>query len=112
MRRHGGRGAERLIVWAYWLVAGYGLRASRALLALAITILLGAGALALWGFHPARSYGRSLVFAVQSSISLLRAAIPTVHQTAGGQVIEIILRLAGPLFFGLALIALRGRVKR
>ena len=112
MRRRGSRRAERLIIWAYWLVAGYGLRASRALLALAITILLGAIPLALWGFHPTRSYGRSLLFALQGSISLLRAATPSAHETAGGQVVEIILRLAGPLFFGLALIALRGRVKR
>ena len=112
MRRHSGRPGERLILWAYWLVAGYGLRASRALLALAITIFLGAILLALWGFHPTLGCGRSLLFAVQSSISLLRATTLPAHQTAGGQVVEIILRLAGPLFFGLALIALRGRVKR
>jgi hypothetical protein len=30
----------------------------------------------------------------------------------GGEVIQIVLRLAGPLFFGLGLLALRGRVKR
>jgi Pentapeptide repeats (9 copies) len=119
MRRRSGRRGERLILWAYWLVAGYGLRASRALLALAITILLGALLLSQWGFrhgshHSALglSYGRTLLFAVQSSISLLRASTPPGPETAGGQVIEIILRLAGPLFFGLALIALRGRVKR
>jgi hypothetical protein len=29
-----------------------------------------------------------------------------------GEVIQIVLRLAGPLFFGLALLSLRGRVKR
>ena len=112
MRRRGGRRAERFILWAYWLVAGYGLRASRALLALAATVLAGAVPLALWGFHPTRPYGRSLLFALQSSISLLRPATAPGHETAGGQVIEIIRRLAGPLFFGLALIALRGRVKR
>jgi hypothetical protein len=54
-----------------------------------------------------------VLFALQSSINLLRA--PTnepAHETAGGQVIEIFVRLAGPLFSGLALLALRGRVKR
>jgi hypothetical protein len=114
MRRRSGPLAERFILWLYWLVSGYGLRASRALLALAITIaVLGAVPITLWGFRPHLSYGRSLLFAVQSSISLLRA--PTTapsHETAGGQVIEIFLRLAGPLFFGLALLALRGRIKR
>jgi uncharacterized protein YjbI with pentapeptide repeats len=114
MRRRSGPRAERLLLLLYWLVSGYGLRASRALLALAVTIaVLGAIPLALWGFRPHLQYGRALLFALQSSISLLRA--PTrlpAHQTAGGQVIEIFLRLAGPLFFGLALLALRGRVKR
>jgi ribosomal protein L7/L12 len=102
---------ERRILWLYWLVSGYGLRASRALLALAITIaLLGAVPLDLWGFRPDRSYGRALLFALESSISLLRA--PEAKLTAGGEVIQIALRLAGPLFFGLALLSLRGRVKR
>jgi len=53
-----------------------------------------------------------VLFALQSSISLLRAATPPGHETVVGQLIEIFLRLAGPLFFGLALVALRGRVKR
>jgi hypothetical protein len=125
MRRnsHSGRGhkegaSERSVSWAerwilrlYWLVAGYGLRASRALVALAITIsLLGAVPLDLWGFRPERSYGRALLFSLESSISLLRA--PEAKLTAGGEVIQIALRLAGPLFFGLALLSLRGRVKR
>ncbi|MGZ6637759.1 MAG: pentapeptide repeat-containing protein [Solirubrobacteraceae bacterium] len=114
MRRRSGSLAERWILWAYWLISGYGLRASRALLALAITIaVLGAISLTMWGFRPDRPYGQSLLFALQSSSSLLRA--PTSqpgHETTGGQVIEIFLRLAGPLFFGLALLALRGRIKR
>ena len=65
--------------------------------------------------HGFRGKYRLLTFAdaLQSSSSLLRA--PTSqpgHETTGGQVIEIFLRLAGPLFFGLALLALRGRIKR
>jgi len=84
------------------------------LLALVLTIVvLGAIPLALWGFQPALPYGRALLFALQSSISLLRA--PTSqpsHETASGQFVEIFLRLAGPLLFGLALLALRGRIKR
>jgi hypothetical protein len=111
--REGSR-SERGIVWMYWLVSGYGLRASRALLALAITVaLLGAIPLSLWGFRPVVSYWRGLLFALQSSISLLRAPTgPPGYETYAGQVIETFLRLAGPLFFGLALLSLRGRVKR
>jgi hypothetical protein len=46
----------------------------------------------------------------RSSISLLRA--PEAKLSAGGELVQIALRLLGPLFFGLALLALRGRVKR
>ena len=110
MRRHSAPWAERVILWLYWLFPGYGLRGSRALVALLVTIALGAIPLASWGFHPDRSYGRALLFALESSISLLRA--PQAKLSAGGEVTQIILRLAGPLFFGLALLALRARVKR
>lgn len=93
------------------MVSGYGLRASRALLSLAITIVvLGAIPLDLWGFRPYRSYGSALLFSLESSISLLRT--PEAKLTVVGEVIQIILRLAGPLFVGLTLLALRGRVKR
>ena len=101
---------ERCIIWLYWLVSGYGLRASRALAALALTLTLLAVPLDEWGFRPDRSYGRALLFAVESTISPLRA--PAVHLTASGEVLQIALRLAGPLLLGLAALALRNRVKR
>jgi hypothetical protein len=110
-RRHSAPWAERIILWLYWLFSGYGLRGSRALLALLVTIAVAALPLSLWGFHPDRTYWGALLFSVESSISLLRAP-EGVHLSHGGEVIQIVLRLAGPLFFGLALLALRGRVKR
>jgi hypothetical protein len=103
---------ERLVLSLYWLVSGYGLRASRALVALATTIALGAVLLGLFGFdagkHPDDG---TLLFAAETSISLLRAP-DTENLTAVGHIVQIVLRLAGPLFFGLALLSLRGRVKR
>jgi hypothetical protein len=102
--------AERALLTLYWLVAGYGLRASRAFIAFALVVTVHALPLSLWGFDPSRGYGRSLLFAAESSISLLRE--PEAKLTAGGEVLQIALRLAGPLFFGLAILALRNRVKR
>jgi hypothetical protein len=111
MRRHGTADrSERAILTLYWLVSGYGLRAARALGWLAAAIIAGALLLDWFGFRPDRAFGRSLLFAVESSISLLRA--PEVRLTASGEVVQIALRLLGPLFVGLALLALRGRVKR
>ena len=121
MRRHAAKARRRIrripeieevVLWLYWLVSGYGLRASRALVALAITVAVGAVLLDRIGFDAdERPEAGALLFAVESSISLLRAP-DTDILTDGGNVVQIALRLAGPLFFGLALLSLRGRVKR
>ena len=42
--------AERLVIWLYWLLSGYGLRAWRALAALAVVVVLAGVVLAFWGF--------------------------------------------------------------
>jgi uncharacterized protein YjbI with pentapeptide repeats len=102
---------ERAVLTAYWMASGYGLRATRALTCLSLVLLSGAALLLWFGFSdPTYEYGRALIFAVESAISLLRP--PEEHLTAGGEVVQIFLRLLGPLFFGLALLALRARVKR
>ena len=50
MRRHdpGTPTAERLVLWAYWLLSGYALRAWRALAALVLVVIL-AGAVGVLG---------------------------------------------------------------
>jgi hypothetical protein len=103
-------GAERLILWLYWLVSGYGLRASRALLSLLVTILLFAALLLAWGFPSQQSFLDALTFSAKSTTSLFRA--PDQPLTTAGEWLNMALRLLGPLFFGLALLSLRGRVKR
>jgi len=104
---------ERFTLNLYWVVSGYGLRASRALLALGITVWVFAFLFDWWGFRPDQSLGRGLLFSVESTSSLFR--VPETKDfalTAGGEVLQVFLRLLGPLFFGLALLSLRGRVKR
>ncbi len=105
--------SERLILWFYWLVSGYGLRASRALIALALTVCVFAFLFDWWGFRPDQDLGRALLFSIESTSSLFR--VPETNGfalTAGGEVLQVLLRLLGPLFFGLTLLSLRGRVKR
>lgn len=109
---------ERALITVYWLVSGYGLRASRAFASLAVTLAVGAGLLAWFGFRSGalydppydRSYAWALLFALESANSLLRP--PQLKLTVGGEIMQIALRILGPLFVGLALLALRGRVKR
>jgi hypothetical protein len=111
MRRHSqGPAGERFVLTAYWLLSGYGVRAARSFACLTVALLVGAALLWWFGFHNPMSYGRSLIFAVESAISVLRP--PDEALSAGGQVVQIALRLAGPLLFGLGLLAIRGRVRR
>jgi hypothetical protein len=109
MRRHGkGSRAERLVIGLYWLVSGYGLRASRALAALGITVVAFTVALYLFGLKSP-DVGTALLQSVEGAT--LRSGDRDVL-TGGGKGLQIALRLLGPLLFGLALLSLRGRVKR
>lgn len=101
---------ERAVLWLYWMACGYGQRASRALLGLLFTIIFAAAAFKLYVFES-DSYWRSLLYSAQSTTSFLRAPTGT-RISELGQALEIPLRLLGPLFFGLVLLSLRGRVKR
>jgi uncharacterized protein YjbI with pentapeptide repeats len=105
--------SERAALFLYWLVSGYALRATRALAALAVTVV--GFALLLWwiGFDPRPGFARSLLFSAESTSNLFRTPrTPNFQLTAWGEAMQIPLRLLGPLFFGLALLSVRGRVKR
>jgi Pentapeptide repeats (9 copies) len=104
--------AERGILAAYWLVSGYGLRAWRAIAWLAALTALMAFAFHTVGFaqppHPV-SYWTSLLYAFRATLSLTDSEVML---TAWGQLLQGVLRLTGPVLLGLALLALRGRVRR
>lgn len=105
--------SDRAILTAYWLVCGYGLKASRALITLLIAILLASVGLDAWGFTPDSTYTRALLYSTESTSSLFRVPnAPGLGITYVGEVIQIALRLLGPLLIGLALLAVRARVKR
>ena len=107
-----GDAPNRGVLTAYWLVSGYSLRAWRALAWLAVTTALFAVAFHLVGFaRPAQpaSYWTSLLYAFRATLSLTDS---NVQLTAWGQLLQGLLRLTGPVLLGLALLALRGRVRR
>ena len=140
MRRHNPSAprAERLVLWGYWLLSGYALRAWRALAALAVVVVLAGIVLAFWGFpNSAPSFrpaavdsGGALVyeqqpidppaglqrlpdavrFSARSATALLRG--PDRPLTPLGEWVEIGLRFAGPVLLGLAVLSVRGRVRR
>ncbi|MBT2212572.1 hypothetical protein [Actinomadura sp. NEAU-AAG7] len=118
MRRHSGRDgrgfAERALVWTYWLVADYGLRAWRAIATLAMLVALVAVAVKYAGF-PGKPvpYIDALLYSLGSPflINAKTTAVPDTI-TRWGEVFRIILRIAVPLLLGLAGLAIRNRLKR
>jgi hypothetical protein len=102
--------AERFVVSVYWLVAGYGLRATRALGWLLMVLLAASLVLLNVGLKtPGQSFADALLTAVEGAIP----GIPTLASlTMWGRVVDILLTIVGPVLLGLALLALRNRVKR
>jgi hypothetical protein len=106
-------GVERLIITAYWLIAGYGLRAWRSLTVLAA--LFAGSALVLMKFSLRSTdtdppgFGDALLFAVQSGLSLPGASN---LYSESAQIVQIVLRVLVPPLIALAILSLRARVKR
>jgi hypothetical protein len=103
--------AERAILWSYWACSGYGLRASRPLFFLGATLLIFTLLFQSIGFSGHATFLKTLAFSAESTIGLFRAP-PQQSLTTLGEWLSVGLRLLGPLFFGLALLSVRGRVKR
>jgi uncharacterized protein YjbI with pentapeptide repeats len=120
MRRHAHRGrtsgasrgrVERGILTAYWLVSGYGLRAWRALAWLLVVLLTATAAMRAVGFTDHRqSWSSALLYTAGAVTRLVNP--PGGLLTEPGQAIRLVVGLLGPILLALALLALRGRVKR
>ncbi len=103
---------ERALLAAYWGVSGYGLRAWRALAALALVLTAATAGFRLGGIRPSPGWRDAALYTLHTSTSLLQGQTAAVVLTRWGQLIEIAVRLLTPLLAGLALLAVRGRVKR
>jgi len=127
---------QHAVLWLYWLVSGYALRAWRALLAFAVVVMSGAVLLSFWGFpaepgfRPVATTSGALVYesvapapdagierlpaalriSVRSATALLRG--PDRPLTPAGEWVETGIRLTGPVLLGLAVLSLRGRIRR
>lgn len=106
--------AERLILKLYQVVAGYGLRATVPVL-LTIALILGAsGFLLAEGYSRTAaptSYGASVVQTTEAVMSVLRGSDPAGLRLRG-QATIVALRVVIPVLVALAILAVRGRVKR
>jgi hypothetical protein len=108
MRRKHERGALLLV---YWLLSGYGTRAGRALLAYGAVVGLISLLLHSFGFEGVRpDWARTFSFALTSTVFV--GHVPGQGITPFGDVLQLALRVLGPLLLGLSLLALRTRVQR
>ena len=115
MRRYAAAAAsvDRVVLTAYWLLSGYGLRAGRAALAFLVAVTAFAGAFWWFGFGQRQGYGTALLESAESATSLLRGpGTSGPALTAAGEGLALVLRLLGPVLLGLAVLSLRGRIKR
>jgi len=115
MRRHAARrlSVERAVLTLYWLVSGYTLRAWRAVAALAMVLTLASWLLVNHNglAHPrAMTFWGALRYSGRTAIGLLPKDQPIL--TPWGDVLQIAVRIFVPVLLGLAVLSIRGRVKR
>jgi hypothetical protein len=126
---------EKFLLFFYWALSGYGLRASRSLVALLLVVLMCMYGMASRGYcDPGDPFGdagkvncsspagahvpsRQEVISLSNVSFVAGTAItvigtPGAKLTAEGHGIRLLLRIAGPLLLALSLIAIRNRVKR
>ncbi|GLY06751.1 hypothetical protein Acsp01_71300 [Actinoplanes sp. NBRC 101535] len=105
--------ADRVILYLYWLISGYGLHAWRAFAGLLGVLLVHGvlfaryGLVADPGVEP--NYVKGLLFTIDA---LVFTPDRNVALTTTGAVLRLTVRLLGPLLLGLGLLAVRNRVKR
>jgi hypothetical protein len=135
---------EHAILWLYWAVSGYALRAWRALLVLLGVLLIATVLIAAVGFPPPRSettltgtvsgtppqqtvrlepvrdssittqqpfgarLGTATLIALEGAV--FRAS--ELQLTYKGRLIQTVVRFIGPVLLALALLSVRGRIKR
>lgn len=112
MRREGADNwVERLVLTAYWLVSGYGMRAARAAIFFVLVLALLAAGFQTFGFDDPPSFWHTLAWTMTASISLVR---PVEHMdlTTVGMYMNVVSRIVGPALIALVVFALRSRVRR
>jgi uncharacterized protein YjbI with pentapeptide repeats len=111
MRRRSASALDRILLCTYWLIGGYGLRASRALLAYVLLVAGFAAALSCWGLSGHAPFSEILVY-VLATTTVLQKPSSALHLTIVGSYLQVAARLLGPAMFALILLALRSRVRR
>jgi uncharacterized protein YjbI with pentapeptide repeats len=112
-RRKGTMGlAETWVLFLFWLFSGYALRAGRALVSLVALVLLYSWLFETFGFSRSQPYFRGLLFSAETATNLLGGSVQQLPLNPTGDLLQVTLRILGPLLLGLAVLSLRGRIMR
>jgi hypothetical protein len=106
MRRRANR--KDLFLWMYDAASRYGTDWRRPLILLACLVGLAAVLMHWRGFVTPQGWWHALVFSLGSTLYI--AHPPGKGLRVGGELVQFVLRIGGPLFIGLTLFALRSRV--
>jgi hypothetical protein len=103
---------ERVILFLFWLFSGYALRAGRALASLAVLCAAFALLFQSFGFKHSESFPRALLYSFETATRLPGGSVADMPLSGPGDVGQLVLIILGPLLLGLALVSLRGRIRR
>ncbi|WP_309113137.1 pentapeptide repeat-containing protein [Saccharothrix sp.] len=103
--------AEGLILRLYWLTSGYGLRGLRSVACLVVLLLVCATLMNRFGFADPHTWPASVVHVADAATKLVGASSSD-RLTGWGTALQVVVRLAGPVLLGLAILSVRGRAKR
>ncbi|REF00657.1 hypothetical protein DFJ69_6213 [Thermomonospora umbrina] len=141
MRRASSRGADRALLWLYWSLSGYGLRARRALAWVLLVAVLSIAGMTVFGFpqtakqqratgtiatptgpqaidltiqqsEPVIPLAERLEKAAEVTVNAVIFRNPDAELTTPGRYLNITVRVLGPILLGLAILAIRNQVKR
>lgn len=107
------RRTEKLILWVYWLLSGYGQRAGRAMTALGVLVATVCVLLFTVGLPGAMVWtGARIDQALRIGTGAVVFRDAGQALTSAGNWTVMVARFAGPVLLALAVLAVRARVKR
>jgi hypothetical protein len=102
---------DRLVLSGYWLLSGYGLRASRAFVAYVLVVVTLTAVLLAVGLRKPAGLLEVVAYVLASTTALARPSL-SLDLSVAGSYIQLVARLSGPVLFALMVLAIRERLRR
>jgi uncharacterized protein YjbI with pentapeptide repeats len=103
---------DRFVLFLYWLLSGYALRASRAFAAFVIFTGISTLLFYYFGFSHSVSVQRAVAVGIQNTTNILGLQRDVLINNGWGLVLYALQHLIGTLLIGLTVVSFRGRLQR